>query len=159
MIGSLFAVMALILIGSFAGALLVNGSHWNGPPGIVKRLAIYLGTNLASTDNSPLPEIGPRRYPLDPRKTVEVLREALRLLGWTESAYDPERRQLHAVVTTSLWRFKDDVRIWIEEAEGDSVIHVHARSRVGKGDLGANARHILDLFETLDRLVSAAEQE
>lgn len=45
---------------------------------------------------------------------------------------------LHAVFTTALFRFKDDVQF---EQEGDTV-HVRSASRVGYGDLGANRKRV-----------------
>ncbi|MGH6635710.1 MAG: DUF1499 domain-containing protein [Gammaproteobacteria bacterium] len=153
MVSGLLLLLFLIITGLLAGALAANSASWNEPPGALKRLRIYLGTHVATTENSPLPELKPRRYPLTGERAIETLRQALAELGWVESAYDPERSELHAVVTTRLWRFKDDLRIWVEEEEEGAVIRAHSQSRLGKGDLGANARHILDLFETLDRIV------
>ncbi|MGH8580374.1 MAG: DUF1499 domain-containing protein [Gammaproteobacteria bacterium] len=152
-------LLFLLITGLLAGALVANGTSWNEPPGALKRLGIYLGTNVATTENSPLPEIKPRHYPLTSERAIKTIRQALAELGWVELAYDPERNELRAVVTTRLWRFKDDLRIWVEEKEGDCVIHAHSQSRLGKGDLGANARHILDFFETLERIVTSDQGE
>lgn len=148
-------LLFLLITGLLAGALVANGTSWNKPPGVLKRLGIYLGTNVATTENSPLPELTPRRYPLTAERALKALREALAELGWVESAHDPERNELRAVVTTRLWRFKDDLRIWVEEEEAGCVVHAHSQSRLGKGDLGANARHILDLFATVERILAS----
>ena len=45
---------------------------------------------------------------------------------------------LHAVFTSALFRFKDDVEF---EVDGD-VVHVRSASRVGYGDLGANRKRV-----------------
>ncbi len=147
-------LLVLLITGLLAGALVANGTRWNKPPGALKRLGIYLGTNLATTENSPLPELKPGRYPLTGERALKTIRQALAELGWVETAFDPERSEVHAVVTTRLWRFKDDLRIWVEDEEGGCVIHAHSQSRLGKGDLGANARHILDMFTALERIVA-----
>jgi uncharacterized protein (DUF1499 family) len=52
-----------------------------------------------------------------------------------------ENGQIHAVATTRIMRFKDDVTITVGR---DGTVNVHSRSRIGKGDLGANARRIGD---------------
>lgn len=148
-------LLFLLIAGLLAGALLVNGSNWRDPPGVLKRLGIYLGTNIATTENSPLPELKPRRYPLTSEQVIKAIRQTLNELEWLESAYDPERREIQAMVTTRLWRFKDDVRIWVEEENAGCVVHAHSHSRLGKGDLGANGRHILDLFAAVDRVVAS----
>jgi uncharacterized protein (DUF1499 family) len=150
-------VLLGLIAGLLAGALITNGPSWNEPPGALQRLRTYLGTNVATTEDSPLPELAPRRYSLSGEQTLKAIRHALAELNWVESPRDAERNEIHAVVTTPLWRFKDDLRIWVEEEEGASVIHACSRSRIGRGDLGANRRHLLDLFATIDR-ITASEQ-
>jgi uncharacterized protein (DUF1499 family) len=46
------------------------------------------------------------------------------------------------VATTRLFKFKDDVTITITGEGAVSVVNVRSKSRIGKGDLGANARRI-----------------
>lgn len=50
--------------------------------------------------------------------------------------------EIRAVATTTLWRFKDDVTITIGHEANGAVVNVRSRSRIGKGDLGSNARRI-----------------
>ena len=52
-----------------------------------------------------------------------------------------EKGEIRAVATTRIMRFKDDVTITVG---ADGTVNVHSRSRIGKGDLGANARRIRD---------------
>lgn len=47
---------------------------------------------------------------------------------------------LHAVFTSSLFRFVDDVEARLDEAAG--VIHIRSASRVGHSDFGANRRRV-----------------
>ena len=57
-------------------------------------------------------------------------------------------------MTTKLWKFKDDVTIQIQPAQpSGSLLVVRSASRVGKGDLGANTRHIMNLVEIVDGTV------
>ena len=56
-------------------------------------------------------------------------------LEWTSAA----KGEIRAVATTRVLRFKDDVSITVGN---DGTVNV--RSRIGKGDLGANARRIAD---------------
>jgi len=59
----------------------------------------------------------------------------------------PER--IEAVATTRVLRFRDDVTIALHR-EGDvTVVHVRSKSRLGKGDFGANARRIRDFQQRL----------
>ncbi|HKI98615.1 MAG TPA: DUF1499 domain-containing protein [bacterium] len=51
--------------------------------------------------------------------------------------------RLQAVAVTSLLRFKDDVLIEVRpRTDGGSTVAMRSKSRVGKGDLGANAKRI-----------------
>ena len=64
-------------------------------------------------------------------------------LGWEIVAVDRMRGVLEAIDTTFWFRFKDDVVVRVR-ASGPSRarVDVRSKSRVGRGDLGANARRI-----------------
>ncbi len=67
---------------------------------------------------------------------------ALTMEGWDHCEVT-EPRTLHCEATTSLFEFVDDVWITVEKAgPGTSRIIMRSKSRVGEGDLGANARRI-----------------
>ena len=63
-------------------------------------------------------------------------------LGWEVTAKDRDRGEIRAVASTTVFRFKDDVTIAISHEGGGALVNVRSRSRVGKGDLGTNARRI-----------------
>jgi len=70
-------------------------------------------------------------------------------LGWAIYAQDAEQGRIEAVDTTTLFGFKDDIviRIRADERSG-SVIDLRSVSRVGEGDLGANAKRIERFIKT-----------
>ena len=47
---------------------------------------------------------------------------------------------LHAVFTSRIWRFRDDLELLYDETDG--AVHVRSASRVGYSDLGANRRRV-----------------
>ena len=49
---------------------------------------------------------------------------------------------VEAVATVPIFRFRDDVTVTVSETDGTIDVHVRSRSRVGKSDLGENARRI-----------------
>jgi len=49
---------------------------------------------------------------------------------------------IEARATSKLFRFVDDVAIRIRSKDGGSVVDIRSKSRVGQGDLGANANRI-----------------
>jgi uncharacterized protein (DUF1499 family) len=67
---------------------------------------------------------------------------AARALGWTVVASDPGRGRLEATATTFWFRFTDDIVIRVRPQDAGSRLDIRSKSRVGRGDLGANARRI-----------------
>ncbi|MBW2442530.1 MAG: DUF1499 domain-containing protein, partial [Deltaproteobacteria bacterium] len=47
---------------------------------------------------------------------------------------------------TALFKFKDDIQIRLNIGDCGTELHIRASSRIGRGDLGANTRHILELM-------------
>ncbi len=66
-----------------------------------------------------------------------------RSLGWQIHQSDAARGTLEASETTFWFGFTDDIVIRVRPHNGGSRIDLRSVSRVGRGDLGANARRIL----------------
>ena len=144
--------LAVVWASLLAAGLISNDLPWSDPPGAGTRLLTYLTTNVAeTTPDSAFPELRPRRYAAPAALMFDVARRAADALHWESSTVEPEARKIEAVVTTKIIKFKDDVTIWVE-ADGDerSTLFARSASRVGWGDLGANTRHLMNLFETVD---------
>ena len=149
----LLSILIVLPLGLLAGALAGNRLPWLEPPGPWVRLMTYLGSNVAQTDAaSAFAELRPRLYHGAPAAVFGRAREAMTQLGWEIVREDRDRLRLEAVVTTRLLRFKDDLVARLAPAEGQTAVHVESRSRVGRGDLGANTRHILDFYERLSQM-------
>lgn len=134
---------------------------WNHPPlrqspGFSTRLKTYLTTNVAETrHDSAFPELRLRRYDVSPERLFAIARNAIEHLGWEVAEIDAHSRTVHAVATTRLWRFKDDVIVSAQQlSANDSTLYVRSASRIGKVDLGANVRHVLDLLEEVDQALA-----
>ncbi|MGE0826524.1 MAG: DUF1499 domain-containing protein [Candidatus Binatia bacterium] len=147
--------LALIFVAVLASGIIANRLPLSDPPGITTRLLTYLSTNVAETTaDSPFPELQLRRYDAHEKLLFDIARRAVQGLGWEITVLDDQKREIHAVVTTKVWKFKDDVTIQIKPAEpSGSWLWVRSASRVGKGDLGANTRHIMDLVRFVDETV------
>lgn len=156
---SLLLVNMLVFLVAGAGCLIVGGIVLNNPPlhdppGLGKRLHTYLTTNVAETQHRhSFPELELRCYPLAPGPLYSRLEHAITALGWEIVVSDPQQRQLQAVISTALLKFKDDIEIKLLPAACGTELHIRARSRVGRGDLAANTRHILDLYAMLSRQI------
>ncbi|MFU8763086.1 MAG: DUF1499 domain-containing protein [Haliea sp.] len=87
------------------------------------------------------------------RSASNAYRHALEVaagLGWDIVWQNPESGTIEAVETTAIMAFKDDIAIRIRSAAEGSVIDLRSVSRVGVGDIGANAKRIrafIDAFK------------
>ncbi|MEH6590148.1 MAG: DUF1499 domain-containing protein [Halioglobus sp.] len=63
-------------------------------------------------------------------------------LGWEVYHRDAEAGVIEAVDTTTIMGFKDDIVIRIQSAAEQTLIDLRSVSRVGRGDMGANAKRI-----------------
>ena len=152
LLGVLF-VLVIIFIALLA--LGVRGNHlpMDDPPGSFLRINTYLNTHVAETkEGSPFPELRTRSYTLPADVLYAKVKEAIgRLPRWEVAESADDRREVHAVVTSALFRFKDDVKASVvPQPGGRPMLVVRSESRVGKGDLGTNTRHIMDLHDALE---------
>ena len=92
---------------------------------------------------------------------VRVWEAALRLAsgglrGWSLLSGDEDRGSITAESRTLLFRFVDDVEIRISlDENAQTRVDAVSWSRVGRGDLGKNARRLRGFFRALDREVGA----
>ena len=90
------------------------------------------------------PHIDTERSALAPEAALERAVEVARGLGWDVVASGPQGEDLtvEAVATTFWFGFLDDVVVRIRADGGGSLVDIRSASRVGRSDLGANARRI-----------------
>ena len=134
------------------GGLMLNEPPMNDPPGFWARLAVYLTRSTAETrPEHPFPELTLRCYRMAPEALRGRVRHAMEILGW--EIVDERDDHVHALVRSRLFGFIDDVTVKLVDAACGTELHVRSASRIGKADLGANARHIVDLHDILARQV------
>jgi hypothetical protein len=147
-----FLITTVILLCLVSGALLANYPPLLAPPGFGERLLTYLTTHTAETRrNHRFPELELPCMPLSSAKLLPRLEEAMQSLNWQIQEIDAPQGRLSAVITTPVLRFNDDLEIHLVPAVSCTELHIRSSSRSGKGDLGANTRHILDLLQALQR--------
>ncbi|HVC11865.1 MAG TPA: DUF1499 domain-containing protein [Burkholderiales bacterium] len=113
--------------------------------------AAYGGAALAEAQRRGYPDIRPLDYAARPPVAFERCLAAARKLGWKIVAADPRALRIEATATTLLFGFKDDVVVRITPVGPASRIDVRSDSRVGRSDLGTNARRIRAFFRELAR--------
>ena len=75
-------------------------------------------------------------------------------MGWEIVASEAGEGRIEATATTPWVGFKDDVVIRIRTDGPETLVDVRSKSRVGRGDMGVNAKRIRAFR---DRLVATAE--
>ena len=91
-------------------------------------------------------DLQPQRFNQPVEKVYDAALASVRAMGLEirEEKRDPSNNGgiIEAVATTRLFKFKDDVTITLTRQGDATVVNVRSKSRVGKGDLGTNARRI-----------------
>ena len=108
--------------------------------------AEYEGEAIARQQREAYPDVQPLRLPVDPRTAFDRALTAARQSGWQIVAADSAAGRIEATATTAWFGFKDDVVVRVAPDGGGSRVDVRSVSRVGRSDLGANARRIRDFL-------------
>ncbi len=87
-------------------------------------------------------DLQPQRFNQPLEKVFAAALEVSQTQGWEIRETKPEQGIIEAVATTRLFKFKDDVTITVSNEGSSTVVNVRSKSRIGKGDMGANARRI-----------------
>lgn len=90
------------------------------------------------------PDIGPLHLDAPPAQAFDRALAAARGMGWEIVASDPAQGRIEATATTFWFGFKDDIVVRIVAEGSGSRLDVRSLSRIGKSDVGANARRIRD---------------
>ncbi len=80
-------------------------------------------------------------------RAVQVAAE----LGWEIYHEDRNAGVIEAVDTTAVMAFKDDIVIRVRTSAQGSLVDLRSVSRVGEGDIGANAKRIRAFYEAFQQ--------
>lgn len=100
------------------------------------------GAEVAAAQRTAYPDIQPLFVDLAPPEAFERALAQARAMGWEIVATDAEEGRIEATDTTFWFRFKDDIVIRITPDGPRTRIDARSISRVGKGDVGTNAKRI-----------------
>lgn len=91
---------------------------------------------------------------LDPRSFVfETALQVVDDMGWEIVDSNLTEGRIEATASTPYVGFKDDVVIRVRAARAETLVDVRSKSRIGRGDMGANAARIRAFR---DNLIEAA---
>jgi len=116
-----------------------NPSEYGGPEIAIKQRAAY-------------PDLVPAALSAPPDKAYEQALTAARKMGWVIVDANPAEGRIEATDTTFWFGFKDDIVIRITPADPGSRVDIRSVSRVGKSDVGMNAKRIRKYLKELKQM-------
>lgn len=112
----------------------------------------YGGEKVAAQQRAAYPDIQPLVLAVPVKEAFARAHRAAQALGWEIVAVDAAAGRLEAVDTTLWFGFKDDVVVRVlPTGTTGSRIDVRSKSRVGRGDAGANAKRVRAFLAELGR--------
>jgi uncharacterized protein (DUF1499 family) len=111
--------------------------------------ADYGGLAVARQQQKAYPEIHTLLLKAPPAEAVQRAIDAARAMGWQIAASDTAAGRIEATATTPWFAFKDDVVIRVRPEGSGSRVDVRSVSRVGEGDIGANAARVREFLARL----------
>jgi uncharacterized protein (DUF1499 family) len=111
--------------------------------------AEYGGPEIAAKQKTAYPDLASAMLPLPPPQAFEQALRTARDMGWTIVDSNPGEGRIEATDMTFWFGFKDDIVIRIVPADQGSRIDVRSVSRVGRSDVGTNAKRIRKFLKKL----------
>ena len=106
--------------------------------------------NDVTTGETPeYPDLQPQRFEAEYDRVFDVARDAAASIGVAITSADRDAGEIRGVATTRVFRFKDDVTITLTRDGNATIVNIRSASRVGKSDLGKNAKRIRKLQAAL----------
>jgi uncharacterized protein (DUF1499 family) len=98
--------------------------------------------DFAAQQRAGYPDLAPIRIQASLPDAFQRCVRAAESLGWEITYRDPSGAALEATETSRIFRFVDDISVRLQTDGTETVIDMRSKSRVGKGDMGANAKRI-----------------
>lgn len=115
----------------------------------------YAGAETAAEQHRAFPDLKPLLVDQPVDVVFAQAREVVADKGWTLVASSEAEGRIEATAETGWVRFKDDVVIRIQPNGSGTRIDMRSKSRVGRGDMGVNARRVRNYLDALQaRLAS-----
>ncbi len=102
----------------------------------------YEGVEIGTEQKEAYPDIEPLVAKAPKDKVFEAAKQALSSMGLEIVDANASEGRIEAVDTSLLYGFKDDVVVRIHDAGESTRVDVRSMSRVGRSDLGMNAKRI-----------------
>jgi uncharacterized protein (DUF1499 family) len=171
-------VTAICVIGCLAGlALTANNLAWfmrmanapaihdistdvRNPPDFVALAEVrvaapnradYPGIETAEAQLTWYPDIQTLRFQQSFADVFAAAEASALAMDWHVVFAEQQDGRVEATAVTPFFGFRDDIVIRVRQREGATLVDVRSASRVGRSDLGTNARRIRAYAEDLER--------
>lgn len=118
--------------------------------------ADYGGPEIARLQHAGYPDIKTIELRAPEPKAFAAALETARDLGWVIVDSVPDAGRIEATDRTFWYGFTDDIVIRVAAEADGSRVDIRSVSRVGKSDLGTNARRIRKFMASLSRYMTSA---
>lgn len=110
----------------------------------------YAGEDIATQQRAAYPDIVPLDLDTSVDAAFAIALDAARTMGWEIIDADAAAGRIEAVATTFWFGFRDDVVVRVSATESGARVDVRSKSRVGRGDAGANALRIRAFLDRIE---------
>jgi uncharacterized protein (DUF1499 family) len=104
---------------------------------------------FAEQQRAGYPDLAPIVVAMPPAAALDRVASLFAQNGWVVTQKDPVSNTLTGTDTSRLFKFVDDIVVRARPQDGGSVVDIRSKSRVGRGDMGANAARIRKLSAEL----------
>jgi len=109
----------------------------------------YSGPETAAAQKKAFPDLQPLLVNQPANVVFAAAKDVVLAKGWTLVDASEVDGRIEATAETGWVHFKDDVVIRIQPGRDQTRVDVRSKSRVGRGDMGANARRVRDFLSAL----------
>ena len=109
----------------------------------------YDGKEVADLQHKAYADLAPLMTPASKEKVFEAAKAALASMGMQLADADMAQGRIEANQTSLLYGFTDDLVVRITSAADGTKVDVRSKSRVGRSDLGQNAKRIRVFLQKL----------
>jgi len=111
--------------------------------------ADYPGAETAAQQQRGYPDIRPVELNVPPDAAFVRALDTAKSFGWVIDATDAASGRIEATATTPWFGFQDDIVIRVTPTASGSRVDIRSHSRVGRSDLGTNAKRIREYLAKL----------
>ncbi|MDD5773511.1 MAG: DUF1499 domain-containing protein [bacterium] len=113
----------------------------------------YGGMEISSQQEKAYPDIKPALLEVTPENAYKLCLKTAGEMGWDIVNANAEKGFIEATDRTFWFGFKDDIVIRVMPVDKSSRIDLRSVSRVGRSDVGTNAKRIRNFFKRLNKKI------